>query len=93
MRGYAKQKVPGGKLVAVRLEYGAKIEKVEILGDFFIYPESALSDIENALLGLDIASDACIIESSIEKAAKKSGAEFVGITPEAIASTIRMAIA
>ncbi len=92
MEGYAEQKVPGGKMVSVRLVYGPKIMSVQILGDFFLHPEDALPRMEKALVGTSPRAKKEEIAGRISKVLAMSGAELIGVTPEAIAETIRMAV-
>ncbi len=54
LHGAAKLKVPGGKMISVKLTYGKSIEGIQILGDFFINPEESLAEIEKALSGASI---------------------------------------
>jgi hypothetical protein len=93
MEGYARQKVPGGKLVYVRLTLlpNGTISKAEILGDFFIHPESAIFDMERCVISLNINDSKDVFKEKLSKAVADSGAELVGITPEAIADTIKSA--
>ncbi len=92
MTGFARQKVSGGKLVSVRIEFGNSIERIEILGDFFVHPEEKLPEIEKGLLGIGVKEDEHAISERIGKLAKENGVEMIGVTPEAISSTIKMAI-
>lgn len=88
----AEYKVPGGKLLSVRLEFGKKIEKIRIFGDFFLYPEEVISKIESSLIGIDVNASKEKISKSISKTLSNEEAEMLGVTPEAIAHTIKMAI-
>lgn len=92
MEGSAKVKVPGGKLVHIKIRYSKEIEDVKILGDFFIHPEGALAEIELSVEGIPSGSDAAAIAGRISEAAEKCGAEMIGVTPAAIAEAIRMAL-
>ena len=92
MRAFAEQKIKGGKLVGVRIECGTKIEDIKILGDFFIYPEESLYKIEKALIGLSAAASNEEITKTISRAVAAEKAELIGITPEAIAETITVAV-
>ncbi len=92
MDGFAEQKVPGGKLVGVRLRYGKTIEKVLITGDFFAHPESAVYKIEAALAGMPASATSKELAERISSVAKAEEAELVGVTPEAIADTIKKAM-
>ncbi len=59
----ADYKVPGGKLLRVRLlETGGRIESAKISGDFFLIPEDSLAKLEMMLedvsaQGLGVAPD------------------------------------
>ena len=90
MEGSAKQKVPGGKLLIIKLWYSQKIERIQILGDFFAYPESAIENIENALSGISKDSSEEEIVERIMQIVKRDNVEMIGITPESIAQTIKI---
>ena len=90
--GEAQQKVQGGKLLFVKLRYDDKISELRILGDFFIYPENALPKIEGALIGMRIDENVHTFLKKICDVARRNGIELIGITPDAIAQTIKMAI-
>ncbi len=92
MHGESRYKVPGGKLVEVRLEYDESIGKIEILGDFFIYPEEALALIERAILGARRDASEREIEERIEGVLRPGGIEMIGVTAEAIAKAVRLAV-
>ncbi len=92
MKGMARQKVHGGKLLCVKIEYEKSIDKIQILGDFFVYPEESLWAIEDGLIGVSINTGADEIARIVEDIAKAQNAEMIGITPAAIAQTILMAV-
>lgn len=92
MQGYAKMKVSGGKMLAVKLGYDDRIREISITGDFFIYPESSLAKIESVIVGVEVKESAVALTERIAAIVKSEGAELVGITPEAMASTIKAAI-
>ncbi|MDE1767778.1 MAG: biotin--protein ligase [Candidatus Micrarchaeota archaeon] len=92
MNGTSRFKVPGGKLVIVKLSYSDKIETLQILGDFFVYPEEALPEIENLLIGSQINAAKQDISKQINDYASRKNIEMVGITPDAIAQAVIMAI-
>lgn len=92
MQSTAEQKVPGGKLVSVKIEYVRKIKKVQILGDFFLYPEDTIYKLEKTLVGTSISASKDEISGKITKVLAMSNAELIGVTPEAIAETIKMAV-
>ena len=85
-------KTPGSKLVGVRfaLRDGA-LREVEVHGDFFLYPEDVLLPItaalEDAPADLDDAAYAQRIAAAIP-----AGAEWLGASPEALATAVRRAL-
>ena len=59
---HGEYKVPGGKLVVVDLEIeDDRIARFRLAGDFFLEPDSALDDINEAVNGLPVESDATAI--------------------------------
>lgn len=92
MERFAEYKVPGGKLVSVKLECESRIEKIQVLGDFFLYPEKALRKIEASLIGMNKDSSEKELADEIAKVVSREDAEMIGVTPNAIAHAIRMAI-
>ncbi|MEM3839179.1 MAG: hypothetical protein QXF01_01215 [Candidatus Micrarchaeaceae archaeon] len=90
--GCAKKKVIGGKLLTVKLEFGSFIQKAEISGDFFLYPEEKLGEIEKCLVGVSINCDKNSLSMAISKAVKENGIDMIGIDPESISETVIEAI-
>lgn len=92
MEGLARQKVPGGKLLIIKAIYSEKIDSIQILGDFFLYPESSLDILERAIIGTEVNFDENKLASKISDIAIKNKIEMIGITPQSIAQTIKMAV-
>ncbi len=84
--------MPGGKLVIVKISYSDKIERLQILGDFFIHPEESLSLIEELFIGSQINLTKAEVSGRIDALAKKNGIEMIGVTADAMAQAILMAI-
>jgi len=83
-------KIPGGKLIKVKLWVDSeKIERITILGDFFLHPEETIQAIENALIGTEL--NVTSIESTISKVMSESDAKLIGATPEDFVTTIMIA--
>ncbi len=83
-------KVPGGKLVKVKLQISTgRIDAVKILGDFFLHPEETILKIEESLIG--VSAQVRIIEKRISQTLKEFDATLVGVTAADIAKTIMMA--
>jgi lipoate-protein ligase A len=89
---HGEYKVPGGKLVVVDLEIeGDRISRFRLAGDFFLEPDSALDDINAAVDGLPVESDATAIASAVREALP-DGAQLLGFTPEAVGTAVRRAL-
>ncbi|HET7173615.1 MAG TPA: biotin/lipoate A/B protein ligase family protein [Nocardioidaceae bacterium] len=90
MRG--EYKVPGGKLVAVELEVAdGRLTGVEVSGDFFLEPDSALGDIDAALNGMRADAGAATLAEAIS-AALDDSVVLVGFTPLAVGIAVRRAV-
>ncbi|MFF9564122.1 biotin/lipoate A/B protein ligase family protein [Leifsonia sp. NPDC014704] len=90
---HGEYKVPGGKLVVVDLEVvDGRIADFQLAGDFFLEPDSALEAIDAAVNGLPAQSDAKTIAGAV-KDALPEGASLLGFSPEAVAVTVRRALA
>jgi lipoate-protein ligase A len=90
---HGEYKVPGGKLVVVDLEVvDGKIADFQLAGDFFLEPDSALEAIDAAVNGLPAEADAKTIAAAV-KDALPEGASLLGFSPEAVAVTVRRALA
>ncbi len=85
-------KVPGGKLVVADLEVNSGlISTFRLSGDFFLEPDSALDDINAAIIGLSAEADASSISAAIT-AALPLGASLLGFSADAVATAVRRAI-
>jgi len=88
--GKAAYKVEGGKMIKVQLtQRDGKIEKVKIMGDFFLHPEDLIDEIENLLAGAPLEEKS--ISSSIKAFIEEKGATLLGAAPEDVAKCIMMA--
>lgn len=89
---HGEYKVPGGKLVVVDLEVDdGRIARFRLAGDFFLEPDTALDDINDAVTGLPVESDATAIAAAV-RAALPDGAQLLGFTPEAVGTAVRRAL-
>jgi|Deesub1362A_J573_1020465.scaffolds.fasta_scaffold00233_28 hypothetical protein len=89
MKGIAKRKVKGGKLIEVELWYtDTIIEKAIISGDFFLIPGESIEDLENALVGLDKNATPVEIEERLNKVIFKKNIELIGFTEKDLAETV-----
>lgn len=89
---HGEYKVPGGKLVVVDLEIeDDRISRFRLAGDFFLEPDSALDDINAAVNGLPVESDASAIAAAV-RGALPQDAQLLGFTPEAVGTAVRRAL-
>ncbi|MBN6192020.1 lipoate--protein ligase family protein [Aneurinibacillus sp. BA2021] len=89
---HGEYKVPGGKLVVVDLEVeNDRIARFRLAGDFFLEPDSALDDINAAVEGLPVESDASAIAAAV-RGALPEGTQLLGFTPEAVGTAVRRAL-
>ncbi|NUP75371.1 MAG: lipoate--protein ligase family protein [Sinomonas sp.] len=85
-------KVPGGKLVVADLRTDAgTIAWASINGAFFLEPDEALADINEALVGLSVDTPNALISSAVEDAVGPATVMF-GFDPDAVAVAVRRAL-
>ena len=90
MRG--EYKVLGGKLVAVDVEQAnGRLTQVAVSGDFFLEPDSALEDINAALVGMPTDASSEQLAHAITGALDES-VSLIGFTPEAVGVAVRRAL-
>lgn len=90
---HGEYKTPGGKLVVVDFDVEeARLSRVMVSGDFFLYPEEALDQIAGALDGLPVDSAEGDIAGAVA-AALPPGTEMLGFSPEAVEIAVRRGLA
>ena len=90
MRG--EYKVPGGKLVAVDVETtDGVITQAFVSGDFFLEPDEALEDINDALAGMASTSSVTDLAAAIN-GRLSDDVRMIGFTPEAVGIAVRRAL-
>ena len=88
---HGEYKVPGGKLVVVDLEVAdGLLAGVQVSGDFFLAPDSALDAINAALRGLPADAGEAVLAAAARVGAGPD-ASWVGISPEGVAIAVRRA--
>lgn len=95
MQGVHTEKVPGGKLLRIKVDFNPEdgiVEDVQMQGDFFIHPEEFVEDIEQLLVNLDQKDNEEAIAAALSRLVEEEEAELVGVTPEYIAKTFRIAL-
>ena len=89
---HGEYKVPGGKLVVVDLAVAdGHLAQVQVSGDFFLEPDSALDAINQALLGLPADANEALIAAAVH-VALGPGTRLYGITPAGVAVAVRRAL-
>jgi len=89
---HGEYKMPGGKLVVIDLELrDGDLAAVQLSGDFFLEPDSALHAINRALEGRSEHADEAALAAAVRDVL---GADVMmyGISPEAIAVAVRRAL-
>lgn len=90
--GHGEYKVPGGKLVVVDLaRAGGRIASVQVSGDFFLEPASALDAINAALVGLPADAGEAELAAAVT-AALDADTQLYGLTAEGVAVAVRRAL-
>lgn len=86
----ASYKIPGGKLVKVKLSIASgKIDQVRIMGDFFLHPEETIHVIEDSLIGCE--EDENSITRIIDQVLNNLDATLIGAAASDFSKTILMA--
>ena len=78
--------------MSVKVTYWDSIDSVKILGDFFIYPEESISDMEGSLIGTSTKASEQEMASRLQAFVDGRGIILVGVTAEAIAQALKMAM-
>jgi len=89
---HGEYKVPGGKLVVVDLSIvDGRMAGVQVSGDFFLEPASALDTIDAALEGLPVGTGEAALAAAVD-AALGPVPQLFGITPDGVAIAVRRAV-
>ncbi|MFC4764543.1 biotin--protein ligase [Dyella koreensis] len=89
---HGEYKMPGGKLVVIDLEiHAGHLQQVQLSGDFFLEPDSALHTINAALEGQPATANEATLANAIQ-ASLTADVLMYGISPEAIAVAVRRAL-
>ena len=92
MTVHGEYKVPGGKLVVVDLDVvDGQLRNVQLSGDFFLEPDTALAQMNAALNGLPAVSSREKITAAIN-AALGDDVLMYGFSADAMAETVQRAL-
>lgn len=92
MRGFAEQKVIGGKLLKARVDFSERIKAVSFFGDFFLHPEDTIGLLEQSIVGTQLPQSLSEITGRFEAILISNKAELVGATPSDLARVVLEAI-
>ena len=89
---HGEYKMPGGKLVVIDLDvHDGRLADVQLSGDFFLEPDSALDTINRALEGLSERADETALVAAVRNALAVDVMMY-GLSPEAVAVAVRRAL-
>lgn len=89
---HGEYKTPGGKLVVADVETrDGRISALQVSGDFFLEPDTALAQMTGALLGMAEDAGAGEMTAAI-RAAIPDGATLFGFSAEAVSIAVRRAL-
>jgi len=92
MQGQAIEKIKGGKLLNIKVDYSDKIHNVQIVGDFFAHPEDSIQKIEEKIKGMDVDFDHEILTNDLKAFVKENNYDLIGIHPEAIVKLLKKSL-
>jgi lipoate-protein ligase A len=83
-------KAPGGKMIRIAVDHtDNKIQNITITGDFFLYPEETLEEMEKELRGLPINEGRILLR--LKEIVKRHKITFVGIDEKILTRAIMIA--
>ena len=88
---HGEYKVPGGKLVVVDLVLrDGQLSEVQISGDFFLEPDTALVQMNQALEGLSADAGEAVFAAAVDTVL--SAAQTFGLTADGVAVAVTRAL-
>ncbi len=89
---HGEYKVPGGKLVVADIAVvDGQLAGVQVSGDFFLEPDTALDLINKALHGLPADANEALLAAAV-RVALDANVRLFGFSPEAVAIAVRRAL-
>ena len=92
MKNKASEKIAGGKLVRVEVDFSDKVDFIKITGDFFMHPETAIESIEKSLLNTTAAANESEIKEKIDHVLNQNNVTLYGVTSADIARVTKAAL-
>src|SRR3989338_7208289 len=75
-----------GKLIKIAMDYDSEIRKIQITGDFFLYPEEGIEKIQSQLVGIELNKEKLV--EKIGQIFEKEKLEAYGFTAIELAEAI-----
>ena len=93
MQSKSVYKIPNGKLLKISLNYDEKnntITQINIMGDFFAYPEESIEIMESELRNSVLIKEKLLIK--INSVINKNKMDFIGLDAEGLTKGILMCL-
>ncbi len=85
----AEYKIPGGKLLVAETEVkDGVLITVKVTGDFFMHPEEAINDLEEALRGIQVSK----IDETVEAFFGEKEITLFGISEKDFAHVLKLTL-
>ena len=91
MHSIITEKVPGGKLVRLKVDFDKVINSVQITGDFFLHPEEAVEKLERCLIGCAAAEPEARFAQKLNAAIAANSITLIGVSAEDLARLTKKA--
>ena len=92
MKSKSSEKIAGGKLVRVEIDFGSNVNSAKITGDFFMHPETAIEDLEKSLKGMNANAESAELKNKLDKVISEKNVTLYGVTTEDIARVAKAAL-
>ena len=89
MQSKSIYKIPEGKLLKIFIDYNEEnnsINKINITGDFFAYPEESIENLENELKNTLLKKE--VLLTKIDSIIEKNNIQFIGLNSEGLVEGI-----
>lgn len=92
MHGELSEKVQGGKLVRVKVDYDTSIQRLQISGDFFLHPEDAIQQLEESVVGMKVSSSEQEFAAKTKEIVNANSLLLVGFSCDDLGRLIKGAV-
>ena len=92
MKNKASEKIAGGKLVRVEIDFSDRVNFAKITGDFFMHPETVIEELDKSLRGVSATASESEIQEKIDGVLKANEVTLYGVTSADIARVAKAAL-